>query len=63
MSWLQNEANRAWLYRVLLAVAAAAVVFGVVTGEESEALIAIATAALLGNGLATANTSTTSDAP
>jgi hypothetical protein len=60
MSWLQNEANRAWLYRLLLAVAAAAVVFGVVTGEESEALIAIATAALLGNGLATANTSTTS---
>jgi small-conductance mechanosensitive channel len=58
MSWFQNESNRAWLYRVLLAVAAAAVVFGVVTGEESEALVAIATAALLGNGLAAKNTST-----
>jgi small-conductance mechanosensitive channel len=58
MNWLQNESNRAWLYRVLLAVAAAAVVFGVVTGEESEALVAIATAALLGNGLAAKNTST-----
>jgi hypothetical protein len=57
-----NEATRAWLYRVLLAASAAAIVFGLITEEEGAAIVPIL-AALLGNGLATVNTSTTSDAP
>jgi hypothetical protein len=61
MSWFNNEANRAWLYRVLLAGSAALVVFGVISEEETEALVGIATAALVGNGLAAVNTSTSRD--
>jgi hypothetical protein len=57
MDWFQNESNRAWLYRVLLAVSAAAIVFGLITDEEGAALVPIL-AALLGNGLAAKNTST-----
>jgi hypothetical protein len=58
VSWFEKESNRAWLYRVLLAVSAALVVFGVLSEEETAALIAIAAAALLGNGMAVSNTST-----
>lgn len=52
-----SEATRAWIYRILLAIAAAAVVLGFVTEDQVAAIVGIATA-LLGNGLATANTST-----
>lgn len=52
-----SESTRAYLYRLLLAVSAAAIVFGLITDEEGAAIIPII-AALLGNGLATANTST-----
>lgn len=51
------ESTRAWIYRVLVAVAALAVGYGLLTGEEA-ALWLAAASAVLGNGLATANTST-----
>lgn len=47
---------RAYIYRILTAVALVAVGYGVVTSEEA-ALWVGAAAAVLGNGLATANTS------
>ena len=51
---------RAYLYRVLTAVSVAAIGFGLLT-EEKAALILPLIAAVLGNGLATANTSTNRD--
>lgn len=57
MSWL-TEQRRAWLYRVLVAASAVAVGYGVLTTEEAGLWLAFAAAALIGNGLATANTST-----
>ena len=51
---------RAWLYRVLTAASVVAIGFGVLT-EEKAALILPLVAAVLGNGLATANTSTARD--
>jgi hypothetical protein len=57
MTWFQNETNRAWLYRVLLAVVALAVGYGLVTDEQGVLWLAVA-AAVLGNGLAAKNTST-----
>lgn len=52
-----NENTRAWIYRVLLAVSALVVGYGLVTSEEAALWLAVA-AAVLGNGLASANTST-----
>jgi hypothetical protein len=51
------ESTRAWLYRVMLALAAVAAIYGLASKDELVAWIGLGTA-LLGNGLATANTST-----
>lgn len=50
------EHVRAYLYRVLTALSVAAIGFGLITDEKA-ALILPVIAAVLGNGLATANTS------
>ena len=52
-----NEPARAWIYRACLALVALAVVYGVVTDEQAASWVAVVSA-LLGNGLATLNTST-----
>ncbi len=52
-----SESTRAWIYRVCLAVVALAVVYGVVSDEQAASWVAVVTA-LLGNGLASLNTST-----
>lgn len=52
-----SEATRAWLYRIFLAVVVAAVVYGLVTDEQAAAWVGVGSA-ILGNGLATLNTST-----
>lgn len=52
-----SETTRAWIYRTCLALVAVAVVYGLVTEEQAASWVAVATA-LLGNGLASANTST-----
>jgi hypothetical protein len=49
--------TRAKAYRVFLALTAVAAVYGLASGEEIAAWVAVGTA-LFGNGLATANTST-----
>ena len=59
---MPNESVRAWLYRVLLALQPLAVAYGLTTSETA-ALWAAAILSALGFGLATANTSTTSDKP
>ena len=52
-----NEATRAWIYRVLLALQPLVVAYGVV--NESEAVLWVSVAsAVLGTGLASVNTST-----
>lgn len=50
-----SETTRGWIYRILLAVVALAVIYGLVTDEQAAAWIGVA-GALLGNGLATVNT-------
>lgn len=52
-----KESTRAYIYRVLVAVAPIAVFYGAVTGEEV-ALYLAAAATILGVGLAAVNTST-----
>ena len=52
-----TEPVRAWVYRACLALVALAVVYGVVTDEQAESWVAVVSA-LLGNGLATLNTTT-----
>jgi hypothetical protein len=52
-----SEATRAWIYRILLALVAIAVVYNVIDQEQAVAWGALA-AALVGNGLAVVNTST-----
>ena len=54
---MPNQAVRAWLYRVLLALQPLAVAYGLTTSETA-ALWVAAVASALGFGLATANTST-----
>lgn len=51
------ENVRAYIYRVLLALVPVAVAYGVVSEQEAGLWVAVA-AAVLGNGLATLNTST-----
>ena len=52
-----NEATRAWIYRILLAVQPLVVAYGL--ASESEAVLWVSVAsAVLGTGLASANTST-----
>ena len=55
-----TEKQRAWAYRVLLAVAGLAVIYGVADEIEVAGWVALG-AAILGNGLAAANTSTKTD--
>ena len=52
-----NETVRAWVYRGLLALVAVAVVYGLITDEQAAAWVAVVSA-ILGNGLATLNTTT-----
>ena len=52
-----SESTRAWVYRGLLALVALAIVYGLVTDEQAAAWVAVVSA-ILGNGLATLNTST-----
>jgi hypothetical protein len=56
-----NEAMRAWIYRVSLAVLPLLIVFGVVQKEDAALWVALA-GAVLNTGLASANTSTSSTA-
>jgi hypothetical protein len=52
-----SETTRAWIYRILLALVAVAVVYNFIDEEAAVAWGALA-AALVGNGLATVNTTT-----
>lgn len=54
--WL-TPPRRAWLYRVVVALVALAVIYGVVSGEEAAAWIAAA-AAVIGSGTAAMHTPT-----
>lgn len=59
-----DEATRAWIYRLLVAVCVAAVLVAlIVTGNVSDAIVPVLVAALIGNGLAVVNTSTTPGDP
>ncbi len=55
-----NEATRAWIYRVLLALQPLIVAYGYATEEQTILWVGVASA-VLGTGLATLNTSTSSD--
>jgi len=55
-----NEATRAYIYRILLALSALAVVYGLVDESVVPLWLAVASA-VLGNGLASVNTSTKTD--
>ena len=57
---VMSTQTRAWVYRGLLALVALAIVYGVVTEEQAAAWVAVVSA-VLGNGLATLNTSTKGD--
>ena len=52
-----SEQTRAYIYRILIALAPAAVLYGIASEQEVAVWIAVA-AAVLGNGLAAVNTST-----
>lgn len=52
-----NEATRAYIYRILVALSAVAAYRGIVSESELGLWLAVA-AAVLGNGLAAANTTT-----
>lgn len=53
-----DEATRAWIYRILVALGAVALVYGVAS-DEVDVWLAVAAAVLTGgNGLAAKNTST-----
>ena len=52
-----SEQTRAWIYRILLALAAVAVGYGLITDAEAALWVGVGTA-VLGNGLAAANTTT-----
>lgn len=54
---MPSESVRAYIYRVLLAVIPILTVYGVVDGNDAAVWIGLA-GAILGQGLATANTST-----
>jgi hypothetical protein len=55
-----NEATRAWVYRVLLALQPLVVAYGYATEEQTILWVGVASA-VLGTGLATLNTSTSGD--
>ncbi|MDI2033008.1 phage holin [Paenarthrobacter nitroguajacolicus] len=52
---IKDPAVRAWIYGILGAGAAVAVTYGLLSGEQVTVWLALA-AAVLGNGLALANT-------
>jgi hypothetical protein len=52
-----NEETRAWIYRVLLALQPVVVAYSLATEEQAALWLGVASA-VLGAGLATANTST-----
>ena len=52
-----NESQRAYVYRIVLALVPLAVIYGVVQEQDVAVWVGLA-AAVLGTGLATANTST-----
>lgn len=54
---LKNEATRARIYRVLLALQPLVVAYGLASSEQAAMWIAVV-AAVLGTGLASVNTST-----
>lgn len=54
-----NESTRAYIYRIAVALSVLAVGFSIIS-EEQAALILPVVAAVLGNGLAALNTSTSS---
>lgn len=56
-----NEATRAWIYRILLALQPLVVAYGVATETEAVLWVGVASA-VLGTGLATLNTTTSPDA-
>jgi hypothetical protein len=56
---MPSEATRAYIYRVLLAIIPILTVYGIVDGNDAAVWIGLA-GAVLGQGLATANTSTKS---
>jgi hypothetical protein len=55
---IPSPAARAWIYRIITALAAIAVIYGLVTPEQSTAWLEVAGAALgiISSGLALANT-------
>ena len=55
--WFRSERNRAWLYRLSLALIAILVAYGVLTDEQAPLVIGLL-AAMFPAGLATANTTT-----
>jgi hypothetical protein len=55
-----NEATRAWIYRILLAVQPLVVAYGIATEEQTVLWVGVASA-VLGTGLAALNTSTSPD--
>lgn len=52
-----SETTRGIIYRTLLALVAVAVVYGIITDQQAAAWIGVVSA-LLGNGLASLNTTT-----
>lgn len=54
---LFSEATRAWIYRVLTAVVPLLIVYGVLDEQSAPLWVALG-AAVLGTGMAAANTST-----
>lgn len=56
-----KESTRAWIYRVLTAVSLLVVFYGLATDAEAALWLGVINA-VLGNGLATMNTSTDSEA-
>jgi hypothetical protein len=57
-----KESQRAYIYRIVLALVPLAVIYGVVQEQDVAVWVGLA-AAVLGTGLATANTSTKSNNP
>jgi hypothetical protein len=54
---IMDEATRAWIYRIVTALIPIATAYGVVAESEAPLFVGLA-AAILGTGLAAANTST-----
>lgn len=57
---MPSEPTRAWIYRILVAAIPILIAYGVLDAEDAALWVALA-GALLGFGLATANTTTSPD--